>query len=111
MPKKHNMIVRSSRCNLPANLPQLLLNGVVLQPVTDLKLLGIHLDSSLDWKVHVGKVAQRLIGMLRIFHDITRTFPKKILVLIYRSLVESILSYCIEIWGNASYSTLKSLFI
>jgi len=48
--------------------------------------------------------------MLRLFSDITRVFPKKTLLLIYRCIVESHLNYCLEAWGNTYYTRIRSIF-
>src|SRR5687768_5833609 len=104
------MFLKPLRMRLPDNLPLLRVNNQIIEPVKEIKLLGVTIDCRLDWKPHIRNLVKRLIGLLRLFHDITRTFQKKTLVLIYRSLIESHLSYAVEIWGNTYYTSIKPLF-
>jgi len=110
--KTQYMILSPPRRHLlVANFPCIVINNQSIEPVDEIKLLGLTIDCRLEWKAHIVNIIKRLNGMLRLFYDITRTFPKKTLVLIYRSLIESHLSYAIEIWGNNYYSRLKPLFV
>ena len=75
------------------------------------KYLGVHLDNKLSWNVHVhcvcSKVHQRLYFLRRL-----RAFGvyEKILVLFYRSIIESILRYGIIVWfGNMSVQSKSQL--
>jgi len=107
--KTQYMLITSPRHHSD-HLPVLTLSNEILESVDEIKLLGITIDCRLNWKRHISNVVKRLLGLLRLFHDITRTFPKRTLILIYRSLIESHLSYAIEIWGNSYYSNIKRLF-
>ena len=45
------------------------------------------------------------------FYRISKFLPTKILILLYNSLINSKLSYCIDSWGNAPAVHLNKLFI
>ena len=84
------------------------LRGEEIAQIGQYKYLGVHIDNKLSWNVHVhvhvhsvcSKVHQRLYFLQRL-----RAFgvDEKILVLFYRSIIESILRYGITAWfGNLS---------
>ena len=80
------------------------IHGEEIAKISQYKYLGVHLDNKLSWNVHVhsvcSKVHQRLYFLRRL-----RAFgvDEKILVLFYRSFIESILRYGITAWfGNLS---------
>ena len=68
------------------------------------KYLGVHLDNKLSWNVHVHSVCSKFHQRLYFLRRL-RAFGvyEKILLLFYRSIIESILRYGIIVWfGNLS---------
>lgn len=72
-----------------------------------IKYLGVMIDHNINFKEHImylsGKV-RRLIYVMKCLRDCT---PTKILRTVYISLCQSVIHFCISVWGSAG----KSYFI
>ena len=53
-------------------------NGKALERVNVTKLLGVHLDSHLDWKEHVTKLLSSCYGVLAVLRKIRHLAPFKV---------------------------------
>ena len=54
----------------------------------------------MKWHTHVQKVAKKIRNVNGILHKFKYVFPHRILILIYTSLIESHINYCILLWGT-----------
>jgi len=73
------------------------------------KLLGLHIDERLDWKVHVKNVLKKISkGGYLLWRNKKKlsTSSKKT---IYESFIRSHLIYCLAVWGSAKPSVLAPL--
>ena len=68
----------------------------------EVKFLGVILDEHLNWHAHINFLANQLRPIAGLLYRVSSCLPMDVLLLIYNSFVNSKLSYCIEIWGNAS---------
>lgn len=66
------------------------------------RFLGVELDPYLRWNNQVDKINKRLASACYTLRALSKTSDKKTLLIIYFSYFESIVRYCIEVWGNAS---------
>lgn len=66
------------------------------------KYLGLYIDDHFLWDIHTKELANRLRPVLGKLYWLRHILPKNILKTIYISLFESIFSYGISIWGQAS---------
>lgn len=88
-----------------------------IRQVTQTKYLGVIVDQRLSWYPHLDQVANRIRRLSWIFRTLRHVVPKgisnnnkpsrNILVEIYVALVQSVLTYCIPVWGGAA----KTYFI
>jgi hypothetical protein len=69
--------------------------------VENIKYLGVVIDSRLSFDSHLDLLSSRTRKLMYIFRNLRHIADKYILKLVYRSLCESILSYCITVWGGA----------
>lgn len=82
-------------------------NCSLIEKVKSTKYLGIIIDKNLSWYPQLELVANRarkLIWLLKFLRDISN---KDLIIYIYKTLVQSILTYCLPIWGG----TYKTKFI
>ena len=84
-------------------------NGKKMEQCSSYKYLGVHLDQSLNWKIHVNYLCRKLSRMCGVFSKLRHCCSRNLLKVIYYALVESHLQYCNIVWGNASEITLKPL--
>lgn len=77
------------------------IKGETIEQVDSYKYLGITIDSKLQWGEHISntlkKVNKRLyfvrkLGQLKV--------DKKLITLFYGSIIESVISFCITVWGS-----------
>jgi hypothetical protein len=71
-------------------------------PVT--KFLGLQIDKSLDWKIHVGYILPKLSTAIFAIRTLSYFRSKQILWMVYISYFHSILKYGIILWGNSTNS-------
>lgn len=75
--------------------------------VTSVKYLGVMLDQRLSWKMHIDLVSDRIRKLIWIFRTLRHVAAKTLIRQVYISLAQSIISYCLPIWGGA----LKTKFL
>lgn len=76
-----------------------------------MKYLGLQLDEHLKWKVHTDFVIGKLAGLIRRFYQIRDILSYNSLRMVYISLAESMITYCILIWGGLFQDSIKNLYI
>jgi len=82
----------------------------VLELTDTIKYLGVTLDSRMSYHQHIQAICSKLRSAAFAVSRLSYLkFPFPILRLIYYSLAESHLNYCIEAWGLASDTALKPL--
>lgn len=73
------------------------------------KYLGLTIDDSFLWSTHINELHKKLKYFSCCFYYLSNIVPQHILLLIYHSLIESILSYGIVVWGSASFCHINRL--
>ncbi|CAG9787488.1 unnamed protein product [Diatraea saccharalis] len=86
-------------CN--QNDPSSLCNCLALERVNHIKYLGIQLDSTLNWDVQIAHLSSRTRKLIWTFKKLGDVLKPSSLKSIYLALAQSILSYCISVWGGA----------
>lgn len=101
----HNLNLTAHTCNFDP----ILCTCPVLENVSTIKYLGINLDQNLNFKTHINLLSTRTRKLVYIFKNLRHIADQKILKVTYYALCQSILTYCITIWGGAHKTTLKKL--
>lgn len=73
------------------------------------KFLGILIDSNCKWDMHINSVVDKISCLVGTLAYIRHFVPLSTLKLIYDSLINSKISYGIEIWGDAYKSHIKPI--
>ena len=73
------------------------------------KLLGVHIDEDLNWKVHINNIVKKIskANYLLWRHGKKLNTPTK--KVIYESFARSHMLYCLTVWGSAKNSIIKPL--
>ena len=74
------------------------LNGQNLTHVSNIKLLGLQIDSVLNWKLHIDSIGNTLSSKVGLLHRLSRFVPQKLLIIIYTALVQSVIDYALTPW-------------
>lgn len=83
----------------------------VIENTTNIKYLGLIINETMRWNDHTEYLNTRLRKLVHVFYKLRNILPLKILKMTYKSLVESILTYGIIIWGGTYSSQLKNIKI
>lgn len=70
--------------------------------VAEIKYLGVMLDDRLTWHAHLEIMMGRTRKLIWVFNRLRHIADKKLLKIIYMSLAQSLLAYCIPVWGGAT---------
>ena len=76
---------------------------------TETRFLGITLDSTLSWKLHIEQVVAKMSSACYVLRNIKQVVSQDTLRMVYFANIHSLLSYGIILWGNSAY-TKKSIF-
>jgi hypothetical protein len=87
--------------------PPVHINNTVIPQSSTAKYLGLNLDSRLTWKQHIVKKRKQIDIKVKDLYWIigrksTTSLDSK--VLLYKTIIKSIWTYGIELWGCASKS-------
>lgn len=81
--------------------------NINLNKVSKIKYLGVQIDQRLSWFSQIDVLSARTRKLIWIFKNLRHVASQELLNKIYIILGQSILNYCIPIWGGAA----KSKFI
>lgn len=80
-----------------------------LTRTSSIKYLGVIIDDTLSFHEHIVGLTNRVRKLTFIFKNLRHVSNPNIIKMVYLALCQSILTYCIEIWGGAPTSTLLPL--
>ena len=89
----------------------IILNNIVIIQKNSIKLLGVIIDSNMNWKLHTNMVKSKLYYVLSNLRKQNNILPINILKLIYYSVFHCHLIYCTHIWRNNYDATSKNISI
>lgn len=76
---------------------------------TTVKYLGIILDDKLSWHPHIELITARTRKLIWIFKKLRHVADMALLRTVYFALVQSIIGYCVGVWGGACKTHLIQL--
>lgn len=80
----------------------LYLKNTQLENVTHCKYLGLTLDQTLKWDLHINNICLTVSKYIGLFYRIRRWLSVEHLNIVYKALVLPRLSYCDVVWGNCN---------
>ena len=75
------------------------------------KYLGIIIDSTLTWRIHIDNVSSKISKSIGLLYKIRPFINTKLMRTLYYSIVYPYLIYAIEVWGSADDTHLNKLLI
>lgn len=106
--KTKMMIFRHSNANM-FTVPQLCVDGQVIDEVSTYKYLGIFLDNKLRWDVHIRQIISQNAALCGILRKLAYSVPQHVLMKIYHAFIHSRYQYGITVWGSCCKTFLKEL--
>jgi len=73
-----------------------------MEQVSSFKYLGVIIDEHFSWQHHIDSLSKKLFFCTMTLWKLKYFFPTDTLLLIYRSLIESLMRYCLTSWVLAS---------
>ena len=80
-----------------------------INEVEQTKYLGIIIDKHLRWENHIIKLTNNIKKLIYKFYLLREILSEKLLISVYRALVESLIRYGIMVWGGMCETVLKQL--
>lgn len=78
-----------------------------LTMVDSFNFLGVVLDKHMNWKPHIDYISTKLSKTVGLLSKMKYTLPGNILLMLYNTMVQSHLTYCILIWGKRTKRLFK----
>ncbi len=73
------------------------------------KNLGVYFGRYMLFDKHISELNKKIMGMLMFFNRISDNFDKRTRVLIIKSLILSIINYCVSIYGSTNKTLLSNV--
>ena len=108
--KKTKFMVFTNK-KVDMNRIEVTLDNTKIKMSDEERFLGVIMDSKLNWKVHIKKLASKISRNAGILYKLKGIVPNKVLKMIYNSFIQSHLNYCSCIWGLGSKASIKCIFI
>ena len=92
-----------THCIIKNNMPCYMLSGYgnkTIPNVSYTKFLGISVDSTLSGRNHIEQLINKLNAASYVIHSVKSFMPHSILIMIYYSLFQSVMTYGIIFWGT-----------
>ena len=83
----------------------------IITRVESFKFLGVYFDPQMTFKYHASHLTSKLSQITAMIDKVRKFLPKHILKILYFAHVQSLISYCINIWGGTSQTHLQSLVL
>jgi hypothetical protein len=76
-------------------------NNIVISEVSYIKFLGLIVDDTLSWNLHIYKTMNKLTSVYYMIRAVKPYMSSSSLITIYHSLFHSVLTYGIVFWGTS----------
>ena len=80
--------------------PDLKINNITIDKVTDFKFLGLIISSNLKWNKHIDHISIKVSKVIGIMFRLKYIVPCDVLQTLYNSLIMPHFHYCLLAWGS-----------
>ena len=87
----------------------LIIDNVKIEQIEHSKFLGVIINSKLTWQDHIQLVSSKVSKSIGIPSKIRYNLSSEILLMLYRTLVQSYFDYCNIIWATQNNYHIISL--
>ena len=82
-----------------------------IRRTSSIKYLGVTLDENLTWEPHIRSIKSKVARNCYMLYKLKSYVDYSVLKIIYFSLVQPYLQYCLSSWGGAAQKHISKLFI
>ena len=87
------------------------IDGLPLIEKQYVKYLGVTIDSHLNFDEHIRDLHTSISRNIVKLYRLRKILPERSMIILYKSLILSRLSYCNIVWGDCSIANIDSLFL
>ena len=87
------------------------MSTTTLHEVDIASFVGLNIDKHLTWKPHIETVNKSIRKKIGIIYRLRNCVPQRILILLYKTLVQPHITYGIEVWGSTYETNLKCILL
>lgn len=109
---KKTMVLATGTRNKRQNCDQIIKishNNETLKLTNSVKLLGIQLDSNLNWDNHINSICNKISALLSIMYHNRHFMNRTTKLLFYNSYILPHFDFCSSVWGNTTKHNLDRL--
>lgn len=77
-------------------------NNIQLEQVNEFTLLGLSIDTHINWKSHLKKIRAKLSSFSYVLYQIKKTTNLQTALITYYAYAQAWISYGIILWGNST---------
>lgn len=103
-PQKDYITIHKTSCILNRNC-----HCPIIEKANTIKYLGVVVDQYLRWTDHIDYLINKLRRLIFKFYQLREILDRKNMIMVYDSLAESLMRYCIIIWGGLYNTPLNNL--
>ena len=81
------------------DVPQLKIGNIDIERVKEFNFLGLSINENLTWSSHAKKISNKITRIIGIMNRLKRFLPLSALKLMYFSLINIHLQFCVATWG------------
>ena len=107
---KTNFVLFAAK-NKPLKPVTILINRQAIDQKEYVKYLGVLIDSKLSFKQHIVAVSKKISRAIGLLYKLRHYVTKKILIMMYHSLIYPFLIYALPVFGSADDTYLNSIHI
>ena len=97
---KNNFVIFSAKNN-PLKSVTIIINGKAIELKDYIKYLGILIDYKLSFKQHITAITKKISRAIGSLYKLRQYVSKRILIMMYYSLVYPFLIYALPVYGTA----------
>ena len=101
--KTNFMVFGKKYANIICNV---YINEFKIERVYIAKFLGVTIDSELTWREQSINVKNKVFRNLAVLKKVKHLLNRDAMLRLYSSIIQSHMSYCVELWGNCNKSFL-----
>ena len=86
--------------NRKITYPNLKINNINIERVTQFNFLGGMFNSHMDWSRHINYISMKISRSTGILYRLKDIYPQSVLLTLYNTLILPHFHYCLLLWGS-----------